>query len=372
MTWFNYERTRALLTFPIITVTLLHDDNDVVDKDYKNFIAKELSEGNSFFIYLSNTIDSLSSCCRLRSNISDQINDFQYSLGAGGIMTGSINVITLNINRFVQDTYQKYHVEDRYKHEEFIDYLQQELTNEIVLIQKFQLGFRSLFEKFIQKGIMPAYTAGFIDIKKQYCTIGVNGILESAEFLGYGVKSQEYVNYVRTIFKTISDLNRKAKSKYDVKFNCEMVPAESLGIKFAKWDKKDGYHVPRDCYNSYLYPVEDNSLSISDKFDLHGKELMQYLDGGSALHLNLHDYLSFKQYLWLLDIAVKYGTQYFCTNVLITICNECGNIDKNTLTRCPKCGSKDIDYGTRVIGYLKRLSNFSIERQQEAKRRYYG
>ena len=372
MQWFNVERTKALLTFPIVTVTLLHDNVDILDTDYKQFVAKELSEGNSFFIYLSDTVDSLSSCCRLRNDISDQIkphsNDFQYSLGAGGIMTGSINVITLNINRFVQDKYEEY---EEYWNMDFNTYILHKLKEQIELIHKYQVGFRSLFSKLIAKGMLPAYTAGFIDIDKQYCTIGINGILESAEFLKYAENPTLYKTYVTSIFKTISEENKIGRKRFGIKYNTELVPAESLGVKFAKWDKKDGYVVPRDCYNSYLYPVENDDISIVDKFDLHGKEVMQYLDGGSALHINLQSYLSYKQFLWLLDLAVETGTPYFCTNVLITICNDCGNIDKNTLRRCPKCGSNNLDYGTRVIGYLKRISNFSIERQQEAKKRYY-
>ena len=142
-------------------------------------------------------------------------------------------------------------------------------------------------------------------------------------------------------------------------------------MKFATWDKKDGYKVPRACYNSYLYPVESDKLTLIDKFKLHGKETMQYMDGGSALHCNLETYPTQETAKKILDIAAMYGCPYFCTNVQVTICNDCGYIDKHTLTRCSKCGSKNIDYATRVIGYLKRISNFSTDRQVEADKRFY-
>ena len=92
---------------------------------------------------------------------------------------------------------------------------------------------------------------------------------------------------------------------------------------------------------------------------------------GSALHLNLEDYPSPKQFKHILHIAAVTGCPYFCINVRITICNDCGYIDKHTLQKCSKCGSKNIDYGVRVIGYLTRISNFSKDRQLEAAKRYY-
>ena len=220
--------------------------------------------------------------------------------------------------------------------------------------------------------MMPIYKAGFIDINKQYCTIGLNGILESAEFLGYqGNYNNEYVTYLQNIFKTITETNKEGRAKYGIKFNTEAIPAESVGVKFANWDKKDEYFVPRDCYNSYLFPVEDETVSVVAKFFIHGNEVVKYLDGGQALHVAMEEYPTPEAYRKLLKIAVKSGCPYFCTNVKVTICNECGYINKRTLTHCTKCGSKNIDYGTRIIGYLKRISNFSLERQKEEHKRYY-
>lgn len=148
--------------------------------------------------------------------------------------------------------------------------------------------------------------------------------------------------------------------------------AEGLGVKNAKWDRADGYAVPRDCYNSYFYKVEDPNTNIIDKFRLHGRLFTDKLDGGSALHMNLEDHLSKEQYRNLLDVAIKEGTPYFTFNIPNTICNDCGHITKENLCKCPKCGSENVDYLTRVIGYLRRVSNFSEARQAEAKKRYYA
>lgn len=541
MKWFNKERTEAMLTFPVVTVSLLDDGESIVDKEYKKLVAKELSEGNSFFVYTSDTVDSLSSCCfkgdevitvvtnegekkytiqayvekfsngayidspvntddsiisycpdtddfeevritgvlkkkytgkmisvkvgkiflhvttdhlfivknkyteqleeldaltlckdylnykimllidgtpmyrdinlmhesvseqncdvydiqleknhyffangvlthncRLRNSIADQINDFSYSLGAGGVMTGSMNVLTLNMNRFIQNVHREYEsFVSEYENfpQDFKSFLGSALASQIKLMHKYQIGFKLLFQEFLAAHMLPVYEAHYIELDKQYLTIGVNGLMEGIEFLGVEASNNpEYKEWVSYILKIISQTNKESAiefAQYKVKFNTEMVPAENLGVKFAKWDKKDGYVVPRDCYNSYFYPVESD-ITILDKIVLHGKQATTNLDGGSALHLNLEEYPSAETAEKLLDAIVQEGCPYFCTNVKITICNDCGHIDKNTRYFCPKCHSTNIDYATRVIGYLRRITNFSKERQiEESKRRYH-
>lgn len=355
--WFNEERTKCILTFPVETMALLTNGEDVVDEEYADFTAEMYSKGHSFFTYMSDSPDSLSSCCRLRNEVTD--NQFSYSLGAGGIATGSKSVMTLNINRLVQDV-----VNNGY---DMIEYLRENVKK----VHKFQTAYNELLKDYLKDGLLTVYTAGFIDMKKQYLTIGVNGVIEAAEFLGIPVNDNPtYREFMQSILKTISDENRKARTK-ELMFNTEFVPAENLGVKHANWDRKAGYVVPRDCYNSYFYAVEDTSLTVLDKFKLHGKEYVQYLDGGSALHMNLDEHLSKEQYRNLLRVAAVNGTNYFTFNIPNTICNDCGHIDKRYLKECPKCGSKNIDYATRVIGYLKRISNFSQARQEEASRRFY-
>lgn len=355
--WFNEERTKCILTFPVETMALLTNGEDVVDEEYADFTAEMYSKGHSFFTYMSDSPDSLSSCCRLRNEVTD--NQFSYSLGAGGIATGSKSVMTLNINRLVQDA-----VNNGY---DMIEYLRENVKK----VHKFQTAYNELLKDYLKDGLLTVYTAGFIDMKKQYLTIGVNGVIEAAEFLGIPVNDNPtYREFMQSILKTISDENRKARTK-ELMFNTEFVPAENLGVKHANWDRKAGYVVPRDCYNSYFYAVEDTSLTVLDKFKLHGKEYVQYLDGGSALHMNLDEHLSKEQYRNLLRVAAVNGTNYFTFNIPNTICNDCGHIDKRYLKECPKCGSKNVDYATRVIGYLKRISNFSQTRQEEASRRFY-
>ena len=350
LTWINKEREKAILTFPVITAAMLTDKNKPLDEEFSEMCAEQLANGNSFFIYMSESADSLASCCRLRNEVED--NTFSYTLGAGGVATGSINVITINMNR--------------------IEQLGLDLSEQVDKIHKYQIAYKSLLEDYLNAGLLPVYDAGFITLSKQYLTIGINGMVEAAEYHGIDVSNnKEYINFVSERLKIIYDKNKQIKKETGHMFNTEFVPAENLGVKNAKWDKEDGLNVPRDCYNSYFYIVEDESINPIDKFILHGNDVTKYLDGGSALHLNLEQKLTKDAFLKLFNVAAKVGCNYWCTNVKITICNECENIDKRTLTRCPKCNSENIDYGTRVIGYLKRVSAFSTARQKEESLRYY-
>ena len=357
MTWFNAERTKTILTFPVETMALLTENGDVRDKEYGDWTAKMYSEGHSFFTYMSDNADSLASCCRLRNEIQD--NGFSYTLGAGGVSTGSKSVLTINLNRCVQYAFKK-----------GIPYLEY-LEDVVDLMHKVQLAYNENLRDLMNKGMLPLFDAGFINIGRQYLTIGVNGLVEAAEFLGIRITDNpDYVAFVQGVLGMIERLNKKYRTK-DVMFNCEMIPAENVGVKHAKWDREDGYIVPRDCYNSYFYVVEDENLNILDKFRLHGSKYIEHLTGGSALHMNLEEHLSQSQYRQLLRVAAKEGCNYFTFNIPNTICNTCGHIDKRYLHECPKCGSHDVDYATRIIGYMKRVSSFSQPRQQEAARRFY-
>ena len=307
---------------------------------------------------MSDNADSLSSCCRLRNEIQD--NGFSYTLGAGGVSTGSKSVLTVNINRCVQFAVNNGRDYKQYL-EEVID-----------LCHKVQLAYNENLKDLQEHGMLPLFDAGYINMSRQYLTIGVNGLVEAAEFMGLKITpNEQYKEFVQGILSIVEKLNKQYRSK-EVLFNCEMIPAENVGVKHAKWDREDGYYVPRDCYNSYFYIVEDQSLNIIDKFKLHGAPYIEHLTGGSALHMNLEEHLSKKQYQQLLKVAAKEGCNYFTFNIPNTICNNCGHIDKRYLHQCPSCHSSDVDYMTRIIGYLKRVSNFSAPRQREAARRFYA
>lgn len=362
MNWFNEERRKKVLTFPVETMNLLNDGKEYVDKEWADFTAEMYAKGHSFFTYTSNSVDSLASCCRLRNEIQD--NTFSYTLGAGGVSTGSKKVITTNINRLVQNV-------KRANPNATLEDISEAVRDQAKKVHKYLLAYNAWLKDLYDAGLMTIYNAGYISLEKQFLTLGVNGFAEGAEFLGIEISpNDKYFEYVDAILRPIYEENKTARTK-DVMYNTEFVPAENLGVKNAKWDKEDGYFSPRDCYNSYFYLPEDESISILDKFMMHGKETTKYLDGGAALHANLAEHLTKKQYASLLNTAIKTGCSYFTFNIPNTICNDCGHISKHRLDKCSQCGSENLDYITRIIGYLKRVSKFSEVRQKEEHKRYY-
>lgn len=387
MKWFNQIRLKQVLTFPVETFAMVHNGDDIIDLNYKQLCAEMYAEGHSFFTYISDSADSLASCCRLRNELAE--NTFSPTSGLTGVMTGSCNVITLNINRIVQDWALTHTLNGTplIKGKKLIGnplrvtVIENDLKNYVTRIlervYKYHIAFKTMLYDLEDKGMFAASNGGYIHISKLYSTIGINGLNEAARFLGMKVSNNpEYIEFLQLILGTIKEQN-KLHSIHDRKrpflFNSEVVPAEGLGGKNYKWDKEDGYVVPEDenLYNSYFYNAHDDT-SILDKFILHGHQTYQYTDGGSAAHINLEDHLSKEQYLKLIDFAIANGTNYFTFNIPNSKCEDCGKIIKSPIDTCPCCGSHNITQYTRVIGYLRPTKAFGSDRQQEARNRIYS
>lgn len=387
MKWFNQIRLKQVLTFPVETFAMVHNGDDIIDLNYKQLCAEMYAEGHSFFTYISDSADSLASCCRLRNKLAE--NTFSPTSGLTGVMTGSCNVITLNINRIVQDWALTHTLNGTplIKGKKLtgnplrVTAIENDLKNYVTRIlervYKYHIAFKTMLYDLEDKGMFAASNGGYIHISKLYSTIGINGLNEAARFLGMKVSNNpEYIEFLQLILGTIKEQN-KLHSIHDRKrpflFNSEVVPAEGLGGKNYKWDKEDGYVVPEDenLYNSYFYNAHDDT-SILDKFILHGHQTYQYTDGGSAAHINLEDHLSKEQYLKLIDFAIANGTNYFTFNIPNSKCEDCGKIIKRPIDTCPCCGSHNITQYTRVIGYLRPTKAFGSDRQQEARNRIYS
>lgn len=373
MKWFNRIRLKQVLTFPVETFAMVHDGNDIVDKEYKDLCAEMYAEGHSFFTYISESADSLASCCRLRNELAE--NTFNPTSGLTGVMTGSCNVITLNINRIIQDCVKSYGLHGGWR--ENTSFIRDRLMNILQRVYKYHIAFKTMLYDMEDKKMFAASNGGYIYVNKLYSTIGINGLNEAARFLGLKVSNNpEYIAFLQLILGTIKEENKKY-SIHDKKrpflFNSEVVPAEGLGGKNYEWDKADGYWVPDDenLYNSYFYEAHDDT-SVLDKFVLHGNQTYQYTDGGSAAHINLEEHLSKQQYLKLIDFAISNGTSYFTFNIPNSKCESCGKIVKQPIRQCPCCGSANITQYTRIIGYLRPIKNFGIERQIEAGKRVYS
>ena len=395
MKWFNNERLiYPDLTFPVETMAMLTNGvDDFVDKEYADFTAEMWAEGHSFFCYLSDSPDSLSSCCRLRNSLKDNKLDdeynhttHQFSMGTASVATGSKCVMTIDLNRAVQDATFKFYEDngigyvkgeklvngvDKTKLYEYISSYIREITERV---HKYLSSFNAIIKDFYNANMLTVYSAGFIDMRKQYLTVGVNGLTDAAEFIGLDITpNKEYEEFANMILETINICNKKDKTR-DCMYNTEFIPGENVSYKHYIWDKNDGYYVSKkhNMYSSYFYNPEDEEVSVLDKFIMHGKRFSSKCDGGMALHQNLKEHLSKEQYRTLLNFAAKNGTSYFTFNVKTSVCNDCGYVSKHTLDKCPKCGSTNIDYLTRIIGYLKRIKNFSEPRQVEASNRVFN
>ena len=366
--WYDMKNKRSMKNvYKVINNSVYFKIKSIEKIEYNdNIYCFEMTNEEEPYFTLPNGI--ITHNCRLRNGI--QENVFSYTLGAGGIETGSKCVITLNLNRIVQDWYK---VKDTCSLNEYI----RDIT---VRVHKYLNAWNAKLWDDYNSDLLGVYKAGFIDLDKQYLTVGVNGFVEAAEFLkseGFDIEidpnNKGYQQLARDILGTIKLVNKEDKTKHSM-FNTEFVPGENASAKLYAWDKQDGYKVPegRNLYNSYFYIVEDTTIDPVKKFYYQGQGFATECDGGVALHNNLDSFLSKEQYRKLMDVAVKAGCNYFTYNIPATICNDCGYRDKRYLHQCPECGSTNLDYETRIIGYLRRISNFSEARQLEASRRYYG
>ena len=384
--WLNQERLKCILTFPVCSYACLTDkEGNFKDLDTFHFVCKEYSQGNSFFTYLSRSVDSLSSCCRLQNAV--QENTFNTTNGQIGVMTGSKNVITLDLNRIIQDwqhTWSDYkdHIDistnkccfpvDWITHKDFQEGIKKYIENILERVYLYQYAYNDLMHWCKDHHLYAAYDAGFINLDKQYLTIGINGLNQAAEYLGMECNNNIYYKtFCRLIFSTIKEQNKKHKTK-TAQFNTEQVPAESASVKLYNRDKADGYWVPTDTnlYASYIFKPNDTHISILDKIILHSSEFAaDELDGGSACHLNLSEHLSQKQYEYLLKFMAKVGCKYATFNIPNCECEECHFIAKQPFSKCPKCGSTHVSLWDRIIGYLTKISNWSAARQIEGSTR---
>ena len=314
--------------------------------------------------------------CRVLNEMSD--NTFSSTTGMTGVMTGSCCVITLNLNRIMQNCDAAYGLKQHGGWKDNSYFIIQYLKEILDRVYKYHIAYKTMLYDLEDKKMLAASNGGYIYMKKLYSTIGIIGYSEAAQYLGMEISNnEEYKEFLQLILGTIKEQN-KLHSIKDKKrpflFNTEAVPGEGLGVKFYNWDKQDGYKVPEDqnLYNCYFYNPWTEDSSVLDKIKLHGKDINSFTDGGQACHLNLDTHLSKEQYLKLLDVVMKEGCNYFTFNIPISECQDCHHVVNAPITECPICHSTNIAYYTRIIGYLTKVNNWSNERQKEfLKRKYY-
>ena len=365
------------ITFPVTTMSLLHNGKEFLDKDYEDLCAEEWSKGGSFFCYMNDNPASLASCCRVLNEMTE--NTFSSTTGMNGVMTGSCNVITLNLNRIVQDWIKSPLTPDELDSSEvWASKFKQYLIPILQRVYKYHIAYKTMLYDLEDKGMFAASNGNYIYMKKLYSTIGLIGYMEAAQFLGLDISNnKEYKDFLKLIFNTVSEQN-KLHSIHDKKrpflMNSEAIPGENLGVKLLEWDKEDGYYTPEGAkrYSCYFFNPWNDKVSIIDKLKLHGGDIAKALSGGQAAHLNLDTHLSKEQYKELMHIAMENGTNYFTFNIPMSKCKDCGHVVNAPIKKCPKCQSKNIRYYTRIIGYLVAVDNWSEAMQKEFGDRYFS
>jgi len=229
------------LTFPVTTFAMVHDGTDVIDKEYKDLCADEWAKGGSFFCYLSNNPSALASCCRVLNEM--QENTFSSTTGLTGIMTGSCNVITLNINRIIQECDKESGLGIKnFWGEGSKQYLKEYLISILERVYKYHIAYKTMLYDLEEKGMFSPSNGGYIYMKKLYSTIGLIGYTEAAQFLGLEVSNnQEYIDFLKLIFGTVKEQNKLhsiRNKKRPILFNSEAIPKLSGDVKPLLIDSK--------------------------------------------------------------------------------------------------------------------------------------
>lgn len=352
----NEELERTPITFPIVTACFSIDkDKNIIDQDFLDMIADKNRKFGFINIYCGST-STLSSCCRLRS---ESNNEYFNSFGAGSTKIGSLGVVTINLPRLA------------YKYKDDKEKFFQELINIIESVAKINNAKRNIVKNRISKGAQPLYTLGFMDLNKQYSTVGLTGINECINEFGLNILEKEGIDFALEIMKVINSTNDKMQKQYKSPHNCEQVPAESSSIKLVQKDKFLGYKPEVEFYSNQFIPLTTEAdmldrIKIQGIFDKH-------FSGGSICHINIEEKVKDKKFLKdLITTCANKGVIYFALNYNLQCCEDFHmSVGKNTI--CQVCGKPITDNFTRVVGFLTNTKNWHKTRREHdySKRQFY-
>lgn len=358
---FNKESERRLFTFPVQTLSIatIEDENGrpkIVDTDFYNEMMKKNIKLGAMNVYAGDS-STLSSCCRLRS---DKAKVFTNSLGGSSSNIGSFGVCTVNLATLAL----------RYKGN--IDKFYTELDKNIEYAQEVNRCKMNFIKRDIKNGNLPMYDLRFVELDKQYATLGINGLYECCQELGYDYRLEENRDFVKSLLQHINTLNDKLGEKMNHIVNVEQIPAENVAVKLANIDKKLGLNSKYDIYANQFIPLDITTEGgILDRISIQG-ELDEYFSGGSILHINLDQECKDEDlFLELGKYAIENGVRYFGINYATNHCNNCGGTFVGKLEECPHCQSKNFETWCRTVGYMVPVENYNKVRRQEFERRVF-
>ena len=355
-------REELMFTFPVLTYSLLYQNGEFVDGEF----ARWCSDHNTIWcdsnFFVGSDVTSLSSCCRLVNNFT-KLKSFVNSIGGTSIKIGSVKVNTINLMRIAYESGK-----DQKK---YFDILTDRTHTTIKVLDT----IRHIIVRNIEKGLLPNYSQGLIDIHNQYNTIGINALYEAVRYFGYikedetGNKyyTEEGIAFASKILDTINEI----KDSYDVDYsiNVEAVPAERCAVVLCQKDAL--LYGNKKEYDDFIYANQwiplTEKCSIDEKIRL-GSILDVKCGGGQICHININQFANKEQAWDLLNYIAKKGVIYFAFNNKISVCED-GHAFYGK--ECPKCGKPMVDTFQRIVGYLVPSSNYSKERYKEFQGRYW-
>jgi len=352
----NETLEKTPCTFPVTTACFSVDENrDILDKDFLRLVAeKNLKFG--WINYYSGSTSTLSSCCRLRSEAD---HEYFNTFGAGGTKIGSLSVTTINLPRIAYDVLHESTMYGGVPEDLFIN----RLKNKVKMCAEINAIKRHVIKKRIKNNNLPLYTLGFMDLKKQYSTCGLNGINEAVEIMGMDILSKEGQDFVEKILKVVNAVNKEQEKRFGYPHNCEQTPSENSAIKLAQADRILGYNDKYEFYSNQFIPLTVqtdllNRILLQGRFD-------HLMTGGAIMHINVAEQIKDPQDIVdLISSSAKQGVIYQAINYVINVCeNGHVSVGRDSET-CSICGKKITDKLTRVVGFLTNVRNWHIKRRE--------
>ena len=370
----NEIREENVFTFPVLTASLLYVDNKFVDEDFARWACEASRKWNLFNFFTDSTVNSLSNCCRLKSDVTDL---YFNSIGGTALKVGSVKVSTLNIARLAyQAKIQNLPPKDIVPTKKEIDNMKQDFFVKLRDLTELNLKIldcqRDIIRRNVEKGLLPSFSSGLVDFEHLYSTVGVNGIYEAIKTFGYitydefdnTYYTEEAYSLGRRIFGVIRNCIDNFSLDKDYKFNIEQVPAEQAAAKMQAADK-------------FLYPesvVEDLPLYGNQWIPLGIKATIlertkicaafdSYCNGGSIEHINIDKPFSTFENAWeMLNWVAAQGVTYFAFNGKVA---QCKNYHSFYGKVCPICGEPVETEYTRIVGFYTPTKSYSKERKAE-------
>ena len=359
--WFLEEIAKIheenMFTFPVNTISLLYKDGEFVDKEWAEKVLRHNMKWFDSNIFTSDTVTSLSNCCRLKSNIEDL--GFFNSVGGTSLRVGSVKVSTINLARIALETKTE---------EEYLKRLEQLVKIDLKVLDR----QRHIIKRNVDKKLLPNYCDGLIDIDTQYSTIGIIGIYETMKTFGYTYQDKFnntfYNDRAESFGEKIFDVINRVKTEFtkdkDYMVNIEQVPAEQAAVKFIQADKlmyPDKVVKDLPLYGNQFIPLGikatlEERIRIAAMFDA-------YCNGGSIAHINVESgFANFDQMWKIAHYVADSGLTYYAFNTKIKTCE---NVHTFLGDRCPICGKEPNKTFTRVVGFYVPTDSWGKERREE-------